>query len=271
MGKQSIVRLLIIIPALNEEAALRTLVQEVRRVQADLPYSSEIVVVDDGSTDGTVAVASAHGARVVRLCRNLGIGGAVQTGLRLAYREGFDCAVQVDGDGQHPPSEIPRLLSRMAGPDAPDIVVGSRRIELRGYQSTPGRRLGQAWLRFWLQVVCGLRVTDPTSGFRLYGPRALALFQRVYAYDFPEPESLAAARAHGLRLVDGPVEMRARQGGRSSIAGLRPIYYMIKVTLAVALAYVRNRGRDIAALMEDSSPSLATVVPRSGRDRGDRN
>src|SRR5437763_185127 len=155
---------------------MRALVDELLRVASTIPCSSEIVVVDDGSTDATVQVAAERGVRVVCLCRNLGIGGAVQTGLRLAYREGFDCAVQVDGDGQHPPSEIHRLVSRLNEPDAPDIVVGSRRLEARGYQSTPARRLGQNWLRLWLRVVCGVRVTDPTSGFRLYGSRALALF-----------------------------------------------------------------------------------------------
>jgi len=267
------VRLLIVIPALNEEEALRALVDEVLEARAALPCSSEVVVVDDGSTDATVEVAVSRGVRVVCLCRNLGIGGAVQTGLRLAYREGFDCAVQVDGDGQHPPSEIHRLVQRLAGSDAPDIVVGSRRLEARGYQSTRVRRLGQRWLRFWLQLVCGLRVTDPTSGFRLYGQRALALFQRIYPYDFPEPESLAVARACGLRLVDQPVEMRARQGGRSSIAGIKPFYYMVKVTLAVALAYLRNRGRrfrNLVVAMNGLSPSLA-AVGRTGGDGGDRN
>ena len=264
-------RLLIIIPALNEEEALRALVIEVLRVQAALPCVTEVVVIDDGSTDATVQVAAACGVRVVCLCRNLGIGGAVQTGLRLAYREGFDCAVQVDGDGQHPPSEIYRLVARMSGADSPDIVVGSRRLELRGYQSTLPRRLGQTWLRLWLAAVCGLRVSDPTSGFRLYGRRALALFQRIYPYDFPEPESLAVARAGGLRLVDEPVEMRPRQGGRSSIAGLQPLYYMVKVTLAVALSYARNRGRNIAAIMKSMRPTLVVVGARPGGDGGDRN
>jgi glycosyltransferase involved in cell wall biosynthesis len=235
--------LLIVIPALNEEEALRTLIDEVLGVRSKLNCPSEVVVVDDGSTDGTVGVAETRGVRVVKLCRNLGIGGAVQTGLRLAHRERFESAVQIDGDGQHPPSEIVRLLEHMRAGSPPDIVVGSRRLERRGYQSPLPRRLGQIWLRLWLYLVCRLKVTDPTSGFRLYGPRALALFQQTYAYDFPEPESLAVASAGGLRIVEQSVEMRERRGGRSSIAGLTSLYYMIKVTLAVALAYVRNGNR----------------------------
>ncbi len=238
-------KLLIVIPALNEEAALPGLLDECRAAGANLPCHSEVVVVDDGSTDHTSAVAESKGVRVLKLCRNLGIGGAVQAGLRLAYREAFDFAVQVDGDGQHPPAEIARLLARATGTDAPDLVVGSRRLELRGYQASGARRVGQAWLRFWLRAMCRLDVTDPTSGFRLYGRQALRLFQQTYPYDFPEPEALAIVGAQGLRVVEQPVEMRARQGGRSSIAGLKSAYYMVKVTLAVALAFVRNRRRGV--------------------------
>jgi hypothetical protein len=248
-------RLLIVIPALNEEQALPSLIDEVLCAGADLPCSSEVVVVDDGSTDNTAVVTEKRGVRVVRLCRNLGIGGAVQTGLRMAYREGFDCAVQVDGDGQHPPSEIVRLLDHLRQASPPDIVVGSRRLELRGYQSTPARRLGQLWLRLWLYLICRLRITDPTSGFRLYGPRALALFQQTYAYDFPEPESLAVACAGGLRVVEQSVEMRQRQGGRSSIAGFTSVYYMIKVTLAVALTYLRT-GRRARTIRPTALPCI---------------
>jgi glycosyltransferase involved in cell wall biosynthesis len=236
-------RLLIVIPAFNEEEALPALLDECRAACADLPCASDVVVVDDGSSDRTAIAAEAKGVRVLRLCRNLGIGGAVQAGLRLAYREGFDFAVQIDGDGQHPPREIRRLLARANGVESPDLVVGSRRLELRGYQASGARLLGQVWLRLWLLAICRLQITDPTSGFRLYGRQALGLFQQTYPYDFPEPEALAIACAQRLRVVEEPVEMRARQGGRSSIAGLDSLYYMVKVTLAVALAFVRNRRR----------------------------
>lgn len=240
-------RLLVIIPAFNEQEALGGVLAEIAelrgRAQAELGGSIEAVVVDDGSADRTAAVARAGGARVLALCKNLGIGGAVQSGLRLAYREGFDFAAQIDGDGQHPPAELRRLLAPARAPGAPDLIVGTRYREAAGgFRSTPLRRLGSAWLRLVLRLV-GVRVTDPTSGFRLYGPRALALFDETYPYDFPEPESLAVARAAGLGLGEVPVQMRERQGGRSSIAGLSTIYYMLKVTLAVALTYLRARRR----------------------------
>lgn len=236
-------RLLIVIPAYNEEESLPALLDECRAASADLPCDVEVVVVDDDSTDATAAIAEAKGVRVLKLCRNLGIGGAVQAGLRLAHREAFDFAVQIDGDGQHPPAEIGRLLARTKEPEVPDMVVGSRRLELRGHQTSGARLAGQAWLRLCLRLVCGVRVTDPTSGLRLYGPNALRIFQETYPYDFPEPEALAVASAARLRVVEEPVEMRARQGGRSSISGFKSLYYMVKVTLAVALAFVRNVRR----------------------------
>lgn len=231
-------RLLIIVPAYNEQASLSGLLDEIRGL-GDIGAQIETVVVDDGSSDRTADIAKAGGARVVRLCHNLGIGGAVQSGLRLAHREGFDFAVQCDGDGQHPPGEIKALLAAPAA----DIVVGTRYSGKSNFRSTMLRRAGSWWLRVLLRVLTRLRVTDPTSGFRLYGPRALQLFDNVYPYDFPEPESLAIARAARLSIGEVPVTMRERQGGRSSISGLSPIYYMLKVTIAVVLTYIRALGR----------------------------
>ena len=230
------------IPAFNEEQALPPLLREVRSQLQEIRTQAEILVVDDGSTDRTAEVASESGARVVRLCRNLGIGGAVQTGLRVALREGFDCAVQLDGDGQHPPSELGKLLETQQASDPPDLVVGTRFLSKNNFRSTALRRVGAWWMRVLLRVL-GLHVTDPTSGFRLYGRRALTLFDQTYPYDYPEPEALALARAARLRVSEVPVMMRERQGGASSISGLTAPYYMLKVTLAVFLAYVRNRRR----------------------------
>ncbi|MEO8844389.1 MAG: glycosyltransferase family 2 protein [Kofleriaceae bacterium] len=236
-------RLLIIIPAFNEEEALAGLLAEIRALQPeDIGAAIEAVVVDDGSTDRTAEVARAGGARVVRLAHNLGIGGAVQTGLRLAYREGFDFAAQVDGDGQHPPAELKQLVAAAKATPAPDLVVGTRYADKDNFRSTILRRLGSWWLRVLLRVVTRQKLTDPTSGFRLYGKRALKKFDETYPYDFPEPESLAIASATHLRVVEVRVTMRERQGGRSSILGFSTIYYMLKVTIAVVLTYIRALG-----------------------------
>jgi glycosyltransferase involved in cell wall biosynthesis len=236
-------RVLIVVPALNEERGLPPLLSELRAVAEGDGFSAEIVVIDDASTDRTADVAREHGARVVRLCRNLGIGGAVQTGLRLALREGFDCAVQMDGDGQHPPSELRKLLSAMQAPNPPDIVVGSRYLEREGFQSTLPRRMGSGWLRWVLKIVTGEKTTDPTSGYRAYGRRALRLFNWSYPHDYPEPEALVLAKVAGLHVTEVPVMMKERQGGASSIPFLRAPYYMLKVTAAILLAYARSWHR----------------------------
>jgi glycosyltransferase involved in cell wall biosynthesis len=245
-------RVLLVVPALNEEAALSTLIEEVRVSVAEQHLSAEILVIDDGSTDHTSQVAYSAGARVVRLCRNLGIGAAVQTGLRIALREGFDCAIQLDGDGQHPPGEIGKLLERAAQAPPPDLVIGTRFVTHEGFRSTPLRRLGSWWLRWLLRVVTRLKVTDPTSGFRYYGRRSLVLFDQTFPYDYPEPEALAIAKAAGLRVAEAPVRMRERRAGRSTIFGLRAPYYMLKVTLALVLSYLRNRDIRLGDLQNES-------------------
>lgn len=226
-------RVLLIIPAYNEEHALPELLGEIRAL-SNVDAELQPVVIDDGSTDATARVAEQHGARVLRMCKNLGIGGAVQSGIRLAYREGFDFAAQIDGDGQHPPAELAKLVG--VSKDA-DLVVGYRD---KG-PTTLLRRIGSWWLRAVLRVTTGVRCNDPTSGFRLYGPRALALFDSEYPYDYPEPEALAIARARGLRVNEVQVTMRERRGGQSSIGGFAAVYYVFKVTIAVVFAYVRAR------------------------------
>ncbi len=233
-------RVLIIVPAYNEQEALGGLLAEIRALEI---VGLETVVVDDGSADRTAVVARAGGARVLRLCGNLGIGGAVQSGIRLAHREGFDCAVQIDGDGQHPPGELSKLLDVMRGEGSPDIVVGSRYHDTKSFRSTFMRRVGSWCLRAILRVVARVKISDPTSGYRLYGARALALFNDTYPYDYPEPESLALARVAGLSIAEVPVTMRERQGGSSSIGSFSAGYYMFKVTISIVLTYLRARLR----------------------------
>jgi glycosyltransferase involved in cell wall biosynthesis len=251
-------RVLVVIPSFNEEQALPGVLAELREVSRALPHSVEHLVVDDGSHDGTAAVARAHGARVVALCSNLGIGAAVQTGLRVAWAEGFDCAAQIDGDGQHSPADLGALLARLSEPPSPDLVVGSRFLRPEGFQSTIMRRAGKLWLSTVLRIVCRVSVTDPTSGFRIFGPRALALFHRTFPYDFPEPEVLATAQSCGLRIAEVPVTMRERQTGRSSIRGLRTAWYLLKVTAAIVLDLLRA-PRHLPALETPWNPSSAVT------------
>ncbi len=225
-----------IVPALNEEVAIASVVDELRAFDPGL----DVVVVDDGSVDRTAAVATARGARVLRLPFNLGIGGAVQTGFRYAFEHGYDIAVRVDGDGQHDPSQLPFVLEPLLRGDA-DIVVGSRFAGDRyGYRSSRTRRVGIRLLAWVVSRIVGQRVTDTTSGFQALNREGIALFARDYPHDYPEVEATVMVFRHRLRLREVPVSMRERGGGRSSITTLRSVYYMVKVLLAIFVGLFRR-------------------------------
>jgi glycosyltransferase involved in cell wall biosynthesis len=226
---------LVIVPAYNEAPSLPAVLASLRR---EVP-SWDVCVVDDGSSDGTAEVARREGADVVlRAAVNLGIGGAVQAGYLWARDHGYDLAVQIDGDGQHNPAFISAAAAPIVARTA-DMVVGSRFLGHGGFRSTGLRRAGIRYLAWFLRARCGVRVTDPTSGFRAAGWRAIELFANDYPSDYPEPEAIAIATRQGLRVQEVPVEMSAREHGASSIDAWRTFYYFVKVTLALVLLPAR--------------------------------
>jgi glycosyltransferase involved in cell wall biosynthesis len=230
------VRRVAVVPAFNEEANVGRVVDEIRAVDPMV----DIVVVDDGSVDRTADVAREHGATVVRLPFNLGIGGAVQTGFRYAFEQGYDLAVRLDGDGQHDPSQLERILRPVLAGEA-DIAVGSRFAEAGdGYRSSRSRRVGIRLLAWVVSRIVGRRVTDTTSGFQALNRRAIELFAHDYPHDYPEVEATIMVSRHRLRSVEVPVTMRERGGGRSSITALRSVYYMVKVLLAIFVGLFRR-------------------------------
>jgi glycosyltransferase involved in cell wall biosynthesis len=231
-------RVLAIIPCYNEAANVPSVINEIK---GSAGYC-DVLVIDDGSTDDTFSVA-AKCAPTLRLEANLGIGGCLQTGLKYARRHDYDLCIQVDGDGQHPPSEIERLFQHEAETKA-DIVVGSRFLRTEGYQSTFLRRGGIALISWALRLLFGSHITDPTSGFRLMNRRAIALFSVDYPLDYPEPISLAHALHNGLTVSETSVKMRARRLGNSSISGLKSVSYVIRVLSYVLLAKLNRRRRD---------------------------
>jgi glycosyltransferase involved in cell wall biosynthesis len=225
-----------IVPVLNEAATIGRVIREIR----DVDPGFEIVVVDDGSDDGTGDLAEAAGARLLRLPFNLGIGGAVQTGYRYALANGFEIAVQIDGDGQHDPSQLPRILEPLLDGDA-DIVIGSRFASGGSYRAAAHRRLGQ---RVWAMIVSAIvrqPLTDTSSSFRALNRRSLSLFAADYPHGFLETvEATVLAGKYRLRIQEVPVTMRERELGRSSLTIPLSLFYSAKVLLAVFVSLFRR-------------------------------
>jgi glycosyltransferase involved in cell wall biosynthesis len=234
--KKTPIRILAVVPAYNESGAIGIVVEQIRRLQPAL----DIVVIDDGSTDGTAKAAEKAGARVLRLPYNLGIGGAVQTGFRFAALHGYDIAVQVDGDGQHIPSEIPLLLSEMEKTGA-DVVIGSRFLDVKSFTTSHSRRIGIKVFSCVNSLVLGQKITDNTSGFRAFNRRTVRFLSENYPQDYPEPESVILLGKNGFSITEIPVRMREREHGRSSISAFRAVYYMIKVLLSIFIDLFKER------------------------------
>ncbi|MCY1526288.1 Undecaprenyl-phosphate mannosyltransferase [compost metagenome] len=228
-----------IIPCYNEEASLPLLLAELKGLVMPDGYELIPLVVNDCSKDRTLQVARDHGVKVLDLPNNLGIGGAVQSGICYAKRNYFDMAVQVDGDGQHPPAELPKLLQAMEQEQA-DMVIGSRFIENEGFRSSFMRRIGIRYFFNLNMLLTGNRIYDSTSGFRLMGERAIALGADHYPDDYPEPESLIIFSRAGLKIVETPVRMSHRRGGKSSIGSFLSLYYGIKVTIGMLFSFIRK-------------------------------
>jgi glycosyltransferase involved in cell wall biosynthesis len=231
-------RHLAIVPAHNEAGAIASTVEEIHRCAPDF----DVLVVDDGSTDLTASLAEGAGAQVVRLPFNLGIGGAVQTGYLYAQEHGYDVAVQIDGDGQHDPSYVYELLRCLRADPSLNMVTGSRFLEEdpSGHRSSATRRVGIVIFARLVSMITRRRVTDPTSGLRMTNRAGIELFARDYPHDYPEVEAVLLMHAHRLRSCEVPVLMRPRTSGESAISSTQPIYYMIKVLLAVFIGLFRS-------------------------------
>lgn len=222
------VKVVVIIPAFNEEESISDVIKSV------LALSYDYVVINDCSTDATESILQEMKANYVTLPINLGIGGGIQTGYQYAKKNGYDIAIQLDGDGQHDAKYIARLIEVLTEGRA-DIVIGSRFVEKEGFQSSFVRRAGIVILSTLIKRCSGVFIKDATSGFRAVNKKMIDVFAKDYAQDYPEPEAIITAAMYGARVVEVPVIMNDRQGGSSSISQLKSIYYMIKVSLAIIL------------------------------------
>jgi glycosyltransferase involved in cell wall biosynthesis len=231
------VKKIIIVPAFNEEANIGSVLASVKESCPDF----DVLVINDGSTDKTLNIARSFAfARTIDLPINLGIGGAVQTGFLHSRRHGYGLAVQIDGDGQHKPSEVPKITAPILRDEA-DVVIGSRFMEKGSYRKTMFRRAGIKLFSWTNRILLGERITDSTSGFRSYNKKAIAILSEDYPDDYPEPEAVFILKRKGLRIKEVPVEMATRAGGKSSISVLESIYYMIKVFLAIFVLMLRKQ------------------------------
>ncbi|MAX26379.1 MAG: glycosyl transferase family 2 [Phycisphaeraceae bacterium] len=227
-------RCLVIVPAYNESGSIAKVVNGLNEHLPEV----DVVVIDDGSVDRTHQHVPAS-ATVIRLPFNLGIGGAMQTGYRYADQFRYDVAVQVDGDGQHPPAEVARLIEHLLSHDF-DMVVGSRFKDTIAYRQSKSRMLGIHCLQLWIHLLTGRRFTDCTSGFRACNRHVIDCYAHWYPTDYPEPEVLVLLTNHRMRIEELQVHMEQRESGQTSIPLHRGLFYVAKVAVAVMLDKMRD-------------------------------
>ena len=202
----NVLKRLIIIPAYNEAENIVKTVEAIKEKAKGFDY----IIINDCSTDQTKEICEENGYNIINLPINLGIGGAVQTGYKYAYNHDYDIAVQVDGDGQHDPLFL-EVMSQYLEKHSADMVIGSRFIEKKGFQSSRTRRIGIIFFTKLIKMMTGATITDPTSGLRMVGRRTIELFSKDYPRDYPEPESVVAILRRHMTVIEIPVVMKERE------------------------------------------------------------
>jgi glycosyltransferase involved in cell wall biosynthesis len=226
---------LVIIPAYNEGVRIAAVIDKVRRAVPDF----DILVIDDGSRDDTAAAA--RGAIVVSHPFNMGYGVAIQTGYKYAHAKGYDFLVQIDGDGQHDPAFIERLLQPVVSGET-DFAIGSRFLEAESYDPSLVRRIGMAFFRKVVCLITGTRITDSTSGFQAFNSKVIRFFTtEVFPCDYPDADMLITLHRAGFTIRELPVRMYANAEGKSMHSGFKPFYYIFKMLLSILVTLLRSR------------------------------
>jgi glycosyltransferase involved in cell wall biosynthesis len=231
-------RIVVVMPAHNEDQTIARVITHIRRVLPD----AQVVVVDDLSTDHTAVEATRAGAKVLRLTNNLGYGGAVQTGLRYAWRQGYDVAVQMDADGQHDPDDLPKVLAPVLANEA-DVATGSRFLGRADYAISVPRRIGMKMFSWLASSALQRPITDPTTGFQCHGRRVLRHFAvSQYHSDYLNSDTMIMLAFQGFRIIEVPVVMKERVAGISMFhGGLKPILYVAKMFLSILVVVLREK------------------------------
>jgi glycosyltransferase involved in cell wall biosynthesis len=232
-------KILILIPAYNEAGKIAGVVDGIRRAAPEC----DILVVNDGSRDDTAAAASAAGATVISHPFNMGYGVAIQTGYKYAAARGYDLLAQIDGDGQHDPAYIPRLLAPIVAGET-DFVIGSRFMEAESYEPSLPRRIGMAFFRKLVSIIIGTRITDSTSGYQAFNRRVIRYFTtEVFPCDYPDADMLIILHRAGFSIREIPVRMYANVEGKSMHSGWKPLYYIFKMLLSISVTLLRKREK----------------------------
>lgn len=231
-------KILVIIPCYNEQESIERVVANLK---ANAPFA-DYLVVNDCSRDNTEKILRANGMNYINNPINLGIGGGVQAGYLYAKQNGYDIAVQMDGDGQHDPRYLAKVCQPVIDGEV-DMAIGSRFIEKEGFQSSFMRRLGINIISLLIKILTGKKVYDVTSGYRASNRQLIEFFADNYADDYPEPEAIMSCLLNGYRVGEVPVVMEERQGGVSSIRSLKSAYYMIKVCLALVVDRISTKRK----------------------------
>lgn len=226
---------LVIVPAYNEAGNIEKTIKDIEENAKTFDY----VIINDCSKDKTREICEKNGYHIINLPANLGIGGGVQTGYMYAYRNGYDIAVQFDGDGQHNAKYLDEMADKLEREQL-DMLIGSRFIDNQGFQSSFMRRVGIRYFTVFIKMLTGATITDPTSGMRLANRKVIEDFVRYYPKDYPEPESVVSLLKRGYKVQEQPVIMNEREEGESSISAWNSIYYMIKVSFAILIAAVNK-------------------------------
>ena len=231
-------KILLIIPAYNEEENILKVCKELDKYKR-----YDYVVINDGSKDNTLKILKENNINHIDLVFNLGIGGAMQTGYKYAYQNDYDVAVQLDGDGQHDPEYIKKITDVVIKENI-DICIGTRYLDKSEseFQSTFMRRFGKEIISVIMEMLYGVKITDPTSGFRAVNKKIIAKFAHKYPIEYSEPESTSEMVRQGFKVKEVAVSMNERQGGVTSINFIKSIDYMIKVPLAIILRRLKGRG-----------------------------
>jgi hypothetical protein len=230
--------ILVLIPAFDEEERVGDVIRGVRQ---SLPGVA-VLVVDDGSTDRTASASRQAGAAVISHPFNLGVGTALQTGYKYAVQNGFEYVIQLDGDGQHPPSFLTDFIKKLNETEA-DFIIGSRFLKGRNHEVSFARWVGNTLFAKLVSALIHERLTDPTSGYRALKSTALQFcVGDAYGFDYPDADLLLTLHRSGFRMVEIPVEVVPRLGGVSQHGGLRPIYYVIKMLLSIFVILLRPKS-----------------------------